>query len=213
MATFGTGVGMAVGSFIPGIGTAAGGIVGGAIGSVAGGYVSASAYDLYVKQKVLDAVEGGLAWVFDGDELGKAMQAREAHLRTVAALDLKPEWERFHMVSEGFGAAGIELVNPPTIFYEAGTPGVGDVAPVLDSGDYLAGASKLLTGDLVWTIENGVASASQRFDQEPSTIDYVWKGRVSPNRIDGTFDTFFVSKNKQCGNRIREHAASSSPSM
>ena len=202
---FGAGIGMAVGSFFPVIGTAAGGVVGGAIGSVAGGFISSSAYDIYVKQTVLDAVEGGLAWIFDSDPLAQAMRTREEHLRQVAAIDLRPEWEKLHVFSSDFGASSVELVDPPTVFYEPGER-EATALPVPESGDLLAGASKLQLGLSVWTIENGVATSRIQFDQEPSTLTFIWEGRVLPNRIEGFYDSHFISKNRECGNRIKEHA-------
>ncbi|MCC0030131.1 MAG: hypothetical protein H6891_07690 [Brucellaceae bacterium] len=202
---FGAGIGMAVGSFFPVIGTAAGGVVGGAIGSVAGGFISSSAYDIYVKQTVLDAVEGGLAWIFDSDPLAQAMQAREEHLRQVAAIDLLPEWEKLHMIGSDFGASGVELVSPPAIFYEPGKP-EATALPAPETGDMLAGVSKLQIGDSVWTIEGGVARSRIHYDLEPSTLTFAWEGRVLPNRIEGAYDYDFISKNRECGNRLKEHA-------
>ena len=154
---------------------------------------------------MLDAVEGGLAWVFDPDPLAQAMQAREEHLRQVAAIDLLPEWEKLHMVSGDFGASGVELVGPPTVFYDPGKP-EATALPAPESGDLLAGASKLQIGLSEWTIKDGVATSRIQFDQEPSTLTFIWEGRVLPNRIEGAYDSHFISKNRECGNRIKEHA-------
>jgi hypothetical protein len=200
---FGTGVGALIGSFVPVIGTAVGGIVGGAIGTVAGGYISYSAYDIYIKQHVVEAVEGGLAAIFDTAPLIKAMRAREERLRLQAALDLKPEWEKLHRIGEDFDMSSVELVPPPTIFYQPGTPGAGDVPPTIDSSDYLAGVHRLVIGELVLSITGGVVTGIAEFPGWGRTVATV-RGILSRNRIEGTMTYLHTDDQSQCGYVVRE---------
>ncbi|MDP2409216.1 MAG: hypothetical protein Q8M26_02905 [Pseudolabrys sp.] len=111
----GTGIGATVGSFIPVVGTAGGAMVGGAIGTVAGGYICAAAYDIYVKEWVGKGVEGGIAGMFDVAPQQQAMRTRHEFLYAQAADDLKPHWDRLR--AAGFGSGGVELIGPESTPY------------------------------------------------------------------------------------------------
>ncbi|MDP1582721.1 MAG: hypothetical protein Q8M18_04750, partial [Bradyrhizobium sp.] len=111
----GTGIGATVGSFIPVVGTAGGAMVGGAIGTVAGGYICAVAYDIYVKEWVGKGVEGGIAGMIDVAPQQQAMRTRHEFLYAQAADDLKPHWDRLR--AAGFGSGGVELIGPESTPY------------------------------------------------------------------------------------------------
>jgi hypothetical protein len=183
----GAGVGATLGSFVPVIGTAAGGIVGGAIGTVAGGFIAASGYEIYVKQLVSDAVEGGIASVLDVAPLTQAMRAREERLRLQAALDLKPEWEKLHMLSEDFDMSSVELVSPPTIFYQPGAPGADDVPPTPPEPVTLAGLSGIAMK--IWDAENAQYPVSSTCTISGSTFrcrgNSVFENWVTKTTFDG----------------------------
>lgn len=195
----GAGVGATLGSFVPVVGTAAGGIVGGAIGTVAGGFVSATAYELYVKGLVASSIEGGIAAVFDVDPLSEAMRAREQHLRMQAALDLQPEWDRLHIMSETFDFGGVELVGPPRIGYVPGAPEAAAIPPETGDIDYLAGVSRLeIAGNYIWTIKDGAATFHAEFPGA-TTVVMDGRGTVSGNRISGTMQWVATNTDGRCG--------------
>ncbi|MDO8360045.1 MAG: hypothetical protein Q7T08_08390, partial [Devosia sp.] len=108
--TLGTGAGALVGSVIPVVGTGLGGVVGGAIGKVAGGYLSAFAYDKWIKGWVGAGVEAGLAGLFDKGALQDAMRNRDQYFYDQSIPEMRVAWDELR--STGLGPDSVELTGP-----------------------------------------------------------------------------------------------------
>ncbi|MHB1102052.1 MAG: hypothetical protein ACYC0C_04565 [Devosia sp.] len=108
--SLGAGAGALVGSFIPVIGTTLGGVVGGAIGKVAGGYLSAFAYDKWIKEHVGAGIEAGIAGLFDKGALREAMRNRDQFFYDQSIPEMRVAWDE--MRAKGFGPDQVELTGP-----------------------------------------------------------------------------------------------------
>jgi hypothetical protein len=110
--TLGTGAGVFVGSVIPIVGTGLGGVVGGAIGKVAGGYLSAFAYDKWIKGWVGAGVEAGIAGLFDRGALQDAMRNRDQYFYDKSIPVMRVVWDDMRSKGIGFGDEQVELLGP-----------------------------------------------------------------------------------------------------
>jgi hypothetical protein len=121
----GTGAGAVVGSFFPVVGNIAGAQIGGAIGTVAGGFISAYGYDKYLKDYIGAGVEGGFAAVFDVEPLKQAMQARQAFLHR----NLSPELADALKTSLSFGGGEAQVLDWERVPYAIVKPQQSGATP------------------------------------------------------------------------------------
>jgi hypothetical protein len=199
----GAATGGVIGSFLPVIGNIAGTMVGGAIGTAAGGFIAAYGYDKYVKDYVIKRVTG-LVSVFDTAPLDQAMQARRAFLLQT----MSPEQQAQLL---GFNSEEVQLIDFAALPYvtvpkhpqpNASPPSPQDQA-ALTTGNVLAGVRKFSIGDQVWEISGGVAKNGGIYPGPPTHTVYTARGTVSVNRIDGTM-TFLHRGEGKCGTVTRE---------
>jgi hypothetical protein len=182
----GAATGGVIGSFLPVIGNVAGTMVGGAIGTAAGGFIVAYGYDKYVKDYVIKRVTG-LVSVFDTTPLDQAMQARRAFLLQT----MSPEQQS---QLQSFSPEEVQLIDFAALPYvpvlkqpQSNAPATADQQQaVLPAGNVLAGVRKIeLFGQINCDIAgNRVTCRDEQKDD--AYIVRTFSGTISSDRIDGT---------------------------
>jgi hypothetical protein len=179
-------MGGVVGSFLPVIGNVAGTMVGGAIGTAAGGFICAYGYDKYVKDYVIKRVTG-LVSVFDTAPLDQAMQARRAFLLQTMSPEQQAQLQTFspeEVQLIDFAALPYVVMPKQPAPQAPATPSSQDQA-ALTTGNVLAGVRKFSIGKMEWEISGGVATYRQVYPGAATSV-VAARGTVSPNRIEGT---------------------------
>jgi hypothetical protein len=205
----GTGAGAVVGSFFPVVGNIVGAEIGGAIGTVAGGFISSYGYDKYLKDYVGAGVERGFAAVFDSDPLKDAMRARQAFLHQ----NLSPELAEAFKTSLGFGGGEAQIVDWERVPYAIVKPQQPGAAPTPVPEQQAAlppvgaptGAFQIDPGDpqvFNCTIAAGVMRCEGSYALGLARWQYLFEGTLNGTTATGTQSTILDQRYQSgCGYR------------
>ena len=201
--------GGAVGSFFPVIGNVAGVMVGGAVGTAAGGFIAAFGYDKYIKDYVAKGVLAGIAAVIDPLPMAE-MRAKMDALMLQA---MSPEERAQLEASATFGAGEVQLLDFGTLPHvpvpKQPLPNVPArdaqqqaALPPVVVGDLLVGVRKfVLDGPTVCTIDSGQVNCTQPPANIGSAVHQISRslsGVLNGNTLELELRDVFEARDAKC---------------
>ncbi len=187
------------------IGNIAGSIVGGAVGTAAGGFICAFGYDKYVKDYVAKGVTG-IVSVFDTAPLTEAMEAKRAFLWATMAPEERAQLQGLQSGRGDAARLRHAALCPGAEATGAWRPGAGRAAAggaaAAAVGDLLVGVKKIvLDGPTICTIGNGQVDCTQPPANIGSAVRQISRslsGVVRGNTLELALRDVFEARDAKC---------------